>query len=709
MKDFVAMPLRLVLISAFLAEQSLAFLPTNRATAKCVHKLASSGAPRQWRPLTLITSLSSSSSSMDYAATEAPIQEYDDDEEEDPSETYRTNIELSRLASHCARQNGRNFNTLPSLPSSLLPADSSKSYHKKYRYHHPAMLAVYLLKSMTHQDTVAYNTVLKALAKSAPAMLMDIPDDDDDDDDNTNSLQKRPQRISASQRAQNLLLEMIGHHKTQTVANQDWYERHAVGNLSEIELAQGPPRVRIKPNVRSFSTVMDAWSRCGNVDATLKVLQALEDRYIASGYDVALQPNIFSYNTVLSAYAKSYQQQQHSNGNFNEKDGRQAAQECQAFLERMLTTTSDNSNIRPDIISYNSCLHAWARSGVADAGVHAEALLRSMPMPPNTRSYTTCMDAWGRSRMTSTTTSTTNGDDINDNNNNNSNGADGVAVIKSPAARAHALLDELKDLYESTDDVQVKPNCISYTTVINAYANGNKEEPLKAQKAYGLLQEMRARGSTTDPHVLPNTVTYNSVLNACATSSLVALYTNNNHNSDNLPENKGSDNTNKSGVGEEEKLTCCLQEMITTLYNQLLLEQKITMAADSKKEDATDSNNNNNNNSFRKVTRPRLAPDHFTFGTVLKACANNIFWDDPQFGIRVFKEACRQGQVTLGVLIQLRQAVPTHTFNELLPAHAYHPKTKQFSMTDIPDAWKRNVRGRDRDAGSGRRNHRNRR
>ena len=696
--------LLLLLLSTFLVEQNLAFLPTKRKSTRLVPKLAPSDAPRRWQQLPIITTVFSSSSSIDYAATEAPIQEYDDDsydEEEDHTETYRINIELSRLASHCARHNGGRTSHMPPVSSSLLPTAASKS--KKYHHYHPAMLAVHLLKSMTHQDTVAYNTVLKALAKSAPAMLMDIPDDDDTNHNNSLQESKSPQRISASQRAQTLLLEMIEHHKTQTAANQDWYERRASDDLTETEIAQGPPRVRIKPNVRSFSTVMDAWSRCGNVRATLQVMKALEDRYQASGYDVALQPNIFSYNTVLSAYAKSCshtkQAPLYGSQSNNEKDGRQAAQECQAFLERMLSTSknrddnnNNNSVVRPDVISYNSCLHAWARSGVANAGEHAEALLRSMPMPPNTRSYTTCMDAWGRSRITSTATTTSN-------NNNNNNGEDAnnskkINTIKSPAARAHALLDELKDMYESTGNVQVKPNCISYSTVINAYANANKEEPLKAQKAYELLQEMRARGAS-DPSVLPNTVTYNSVLNACATSSLVASYS-----------TTSQPQQGKKSNGEEEKLTCCLQEMITTLYNQLLLEQKITLAADhatsSQKDNATSSNNNNdNNNSFRKVTPPRLAPDHFTFGTVLKACANNIFWDDPQFGIRVFQEACRQGQVTLGVLIQLRQAVPTHTFHELLPAHAYHPKTKQFSMTNIPTAWKRNVRGRDQEAGSG--------
>jgi len=551
--------------------------------------------------------------------------------EEDADETHRTNIELSKLATQCARNHRDHSNKTP----------------------HPAMLAYQILRNMTYRDTVAYNTVLKALAKSTPAMLTDLPNtaattfsdtgrgsgsSSSSDTPNLNTVHwKNMPRIAAAERAQTLLLEMVEDHEQQRAQNQDWYERNACGNLSEEELVAGPPRVRVKPNVRSFSTVMDAWSRTGNVVEALQVLQLLKERYEANN-DVALQPNIVSYNSILSAYSKC-------------RGGQQAAEDCQAFLESM--------PVEPDVVSYNCCLHAWARSGAPDAGERAEAILRSMPVAPNARSYTIVMDAWSRSSSSSVgSVSTPNNTLMND--------EDSEISVTS---RAHALLNELKDLYERTGNPQVKPNCISYSTVINAYAYS--KEPLKARKSSELLQEMIIRGDA-DPQVLPNTVTYNSVLNACATSSPLSY--------SDLSFNDDVDTDNDMIV------SCYLQEMIQTLYSQLLQGNHQCVAADEGTEKEI----------VHYLQKPRqsnqLAPDHFTFGTVLKACANNIFWDDSQFGIRVFGEACRQGQVSLGVLVQLRNAVSSHTLQELLPEGAYNSKTKQFSMTDFPDSWTRNVR-----------------
>jgi len=311
--------------------------------------------------------------------------------------------------------------------------------------------------------------------------------------------------------------------------------------------------------------------------------------------------------------------------------------------------------IEPDVISYNAVLHAWARSGAPNAGERAEQILRSMPIEPNARSYTTAIDAWSRSMApTATNTSSSGGG--------------------SPAIRAHALLDELKDLYQQRkyNNDHLKPNCVSYSSCIHAYALS--KEPLKARRAYQLLQEMLSLGEN-DPRVLPNRVTYNSVLNACATSS--PLHTT--MASQGSADDEENDN---EGAGED---TGSLQRIVQTLYHQLISEK----TRDSDKSNDNQPTNNNH----------RLTPDHFTFGTVLKACANNIFWNDPSFAIQVFREACKQGQVSLGVLVQLRQAVPGHVLQELLSAEAYNPRSRQFSMDYVPDSWKRNVHGRERDGG----------
>jgi pentatricopeptide repeat protein len=93
-----------------------------------------------------------------------------------------------------------------------------------------------------------------------------------------------------------------------------------------------------------------------------------------------------------------------------------------------------------DVISYNTVLLAMTRSGLPHAGEQAERLLRQMTMMttvvrPNARTYTTVMDAWSRSHN---------------------------------APRALALLHKMEEVHETTGDVSLRPNCISYSTVINA-------------------------------------------------------------------------------------------------------------------------------------------------------------------------------------------------------------------------------------------------
>jgi predicted short-subunit dehydrogenase-like oxidoreductase (DUF2520 family) len=116
---------------------------------------------------------------------------------DDDFETYQVNLQLAALANDCATR--RNVTA--------------------------AREACSLLRSMERPDSVAYNSVLKALAKISPA---DISQD----------------RV-ASQVAEDLLIEMKELHQHQVEANAAWYEQMAVGGLSDEDLEAGPPRVRV--------------------------------------------------------------------------------------------------------------------------------------------------------------------------------------------------------------------------------------------------------------------------------------------------------------------------------------------------------------------------------------------------------------------------------------------------------------------------------
>jgi pentatricopeptide repeat protein len=328
--------------------------------------------------------------------------------------TYQANLQLAALADSASRNN-RNVTA--------------------------ARLALTVLHSMQQPDTVAYNSVLKALAKVSPNVIV--------------------KDRTASDVAEALLRQMRTIHKRQVDANKAWYDALADGSLSDEAMKQGPPRVRVKPNVRSWSAVMDALGRTGDVEAAERaeaLHKDLQSTYEASANEVALQPNLISYNTLLSAYA-----------NCGRPD------KCHAILEDM--------PMAPDIISHNTILHALARSPDKPdtAGERAEAYLRNnmTSVTPNARSYSTCMDAYSRSGQ---------------------------------PEKAFDLLQELMQAYRQTGrkDPALRPNAITYSTIIHGFSKS--KDPQKAIRAYHVWQEMRKEG------IQPNQVTLNSVLNACATT-----------------------------------------------------------------------------------------------------------------------------------------------------------------------------------------------
>jgi hypothetical protein len=476
---------------------------------------------------------------------------------QDDQQTYRINLQIGQLAASSSRRNPR----------------AGRSAYE-------------LLRTLPDPDTVSYNSCLNALAKTSSRHAG-----------------------SAATLSQELLQEMEELHVLQTKANQLWYQKNHDGMLADDELSMGPPRIRVKPNVRTYSTVMDAWGRQGTRDGACAA-QALLDR-LASKYqatqDFALQPNAISYNTVMNAWAKAGAKEE-------------GALQCEALLD-------DMGNLS-DVISYNAVLHAWARSGAPDAGNRAETILRDMwHVQPNGRTYTTVMDAWSRSHG-----------------------------CEDSAARAYELLLESEEIAEREGDDNMKPNCISYATVINAYAL-SKTEPFKAHKAFRLLQRMNK-----NPDIRPNHVAYNSVLNACATSCPNAYQ----ENLQRLPQDPANHMT--------------LPDMVRTLYQQLI--------------DDNDNDNDNPQGASSPPPYPHLQPDHYTFGTVLKAIAN-LFWGEPdqvEFCQQVFQEACNRGQVTFGVLFQLRQAAPSEVYRQMLPKNAYNPENGHFNMQNIPKDWTKNVR-----------------
>lgn len=91
---------------------------------------------------------------------------------------------------------------------------------------------------------------------------------------------------------------------------------------------------------------------------------------------------------------------------------------------------------------------------------------------------------------------------------------------------------------------------------------------------------------------------------------------------------------------------------------------------------------------------PYGKPNHLTYGTFLKACANLMPRDDELRRLvvePVFIQACRDGQVGEMVLTHLRNAAPKDLYRELLKEVSPSSGGK-VKLEDLPFEWRRNVR-----------------
>jgi len=58
-----------------------------------------------------------------------------------------------------------------------------------------------------------------------------------------------------------------------------------------------------KPNVISYSTVMNGWAHEGNYERASEVLRLMYDDYVNG--NVNAKPDVMVYNTLLTAYSRS--------------------------------------------------------------------------------------------------------------------------------------------------------------------------------------------------------------------------------------------------------------------------------------------------------------------------------------------------------------------------------------------------------------------
>jgi pentatricopeptide repeat protein len=320
------------------------------------------------------------------------------------------------------------------------------------------------------------------------------------------------------------------------------------------------------PNVHSYNIVIDLWTKRAadssgsggskinkkkEKDAMINAAQRAHDWLEQMKNVDGVYPNTITYNTVITAYSRAgYPQRSEellnemiTNTQDNNYDTQnQLLQQHQGSNNSMSTTVTT----KPDVQSFTSILAGWARIGTIEAAERADELLQMMQRPeiniePNVETYGSCIHCWARVAAGTETKSNSNSNyNYNNNNNNqekavkraeelfhemrvdrniqpnvfsytgllNAYGRSGCAV------KAHEFLEACLHEYDTTGNPRMKPTAVTFTAILNAWSKVAASIPDAADKAHSLLRRMKEEYG-----IEPNAFSYSTVLDAYARSN----------------------------------------------------------------------------------------------------------------------------------------------------------------------------------------------
>ena len=216
----------------------------------------------------------------------------------------------------------------------------------------------------------------------------------------------------------------------------------------------------ISPDTITYNSVINCHATSGHVNAAKaaeRVMKKMEDASKAEG-GIKITPNTRTYNQVLKAYSKST------------LPG--AAKRADMILMYMLQ--SGNKAIRPDVISFSTCLDVWAKSKEQGKAEKAYAILQKMiefhkttgidTMKPNEITYNTVFNACAFSAFT------------------------------KEEEKKQALSIAINLFKEMHQSELVKPDAITYGMLIKCIANLVPRGPVRNKMSTDLFNKCKNEG-----------------------------------------------------------------------------------------------------------------------------------------------------------------------------------------------------------------------
>ena len=239
---------------------------------------------------------------------------------------------------------------------------------------------------------------------------------------------------------------------------------------------QNEEDVTFKPNTRSFSLVMDAWANIVETEGTYAatkveaLLLEMETYYHQQG-ELHVKPNVITYTTCLSSYAKCTN----------------STNKVQEIFQKLLTMyrESQDKDFCPTTTTFNTCIAHYAR--LPDP-IQAESILDMMEQSqyptavPDTTTYNTVMNAYCKSDE------------------------------PDKDAKVMSLFSRMEQ------QTGIEPDSITYNTILDTLSRVAKHDHTAADKAYQLLQKMiqLSQENETNSNIQPSNISFTSTLNCYA-------------------------------------------------------------------------------------------------------------------------------------------------------------------------------------------------
>ncbi|KAL7506201.1 hypothetical protein ACHAXN_003480 [Cyclotella atomus] len=420
----------------------------------------------------------------------------------------------------------------------------------------------------------------------------------------------------------------------------DLPDGHQDPTITSFDIDDGDALQSLKPNVRSYSTVMNVLANVASVDkrqgeeAASKCEQLLTKMEQQGAYDASIRPNVVTYTTCITAWARA-------------RESEQAPARAENILNRMIDLYYDEGSELPTLENdapyfqhdapFNAVITAYARSGHPSASDRALAILdrlESSPVEPTATSFNAVMDACAKH------------------------------------GEPERALSVLKRMQERS----IQPDPTSYDTIINAFSRD--ETAGAADRAWEFLQQLEEEKLQGQSDFVATNFSYSSVINAYARASgksdggirvaekAKVVY-------DQMIQRieDGKLHGNIDAFANSCLLNCCANVSGPSTEKRAALIIAITAFEDLKKSPSIHGEIN-----------------QYTFGTMMKVSSR--LCSDPDEKARLmeslFVQACNRGCLSSSVLGQFLKHVPSHVSTKAILSQG---GTKR----NLPAKWYRNV------------------